>query len=116
MKSIQVGLLGIGTVGGGVFTVLERNQEEIQRRAGRGIQIHTVADLNTARAKELVGDRAQIVNDARAVISNPEIDVVVELIGGYGIAKDLVLEAIAAGKHVVTANKEIGRASCRERV
>ncbi len=107
MKSIQVGLLGIGTVGGGVFTVLERNQEEIQRRAGRGIQIHTVADLNTARAKELVGDRAQIVNDARAVISNPDIDVVVELIGGYGIAKDLVLEAIAAGKHIVTANKAL---------
>jgi homoserine dehydrogenase len=107
MKPIQVGLLGIGTVGGGVFTVLERNQDEIQRRAGRGIRIHTVADLNVERAKELVKDRAQVVSDARAVINNPEIDVVVELIGGYGIAKDLVLEAIAAGKHVVTANKAL---------
>ncbi len=97
MKPIQVGLLGIGTVGGGVFTVLERNQDEIQRRAGRGIRIHTVADLNVGKAKELVKDHALVVNDARAVINNPEIDIVVELIGGYGIAKDLVLEAIAAG-------------------
>jgi homoserine dehydrogenase len=107
LKPIQVGLLGIGTVGGGVFTVLERNQDEIQRRAGRGIRIHTVADLNVSRAKELVQDRAQVVADARAVIADPEIDIVIELIGGYGIAKDLVLEAIAAGKHVVTANKAL---------
>ena len=71
MKPIQVGLLGIGTVGGGVFTVLERNQDEILRRAGRGIRIHTVADLNVERAKELVHDRAQVVSDARAVIANP---------------------------------------------
>ena len=107
MKPIQVGLLGIGTVGSGVFTVLSRNQEEIQRRAGRGIRIHTVADLNTQRAQELVKGNAQVVNDARQVIQNPEIDIVVELIGGYGIAKDLVMEAIAAGKHVVTANKAL---------
>ena len=107
MKPIQVGLLGIGTVGGGVFTVLTRNQEEIQRRAGRGIRIHTVADLNTQRAQDLVQGQAQVVNDARKVIHNPEIDIVVELIGGYGIAKDLVLEAIANGKHVVTANKAL---------
>jgi homoserine dehydrogenase len=107
MKPIQVGLLGIGTVGSGVFTVLTRNQEEIQRRAGRGIRIHTVADLNTQRAQELVKGQAEVVNDARKVIQNPDIDIVVELIGGYGIAKDLVLEAIAAGKHVVTANKAL---------
>lgn len=107
LKPIQVGLLGIGTVGGGVFAVLERNQEEIQRRAGRGIHIHTVADLNVSRAKELVQGRAQVVADARAVIADPEIDIVIELIGGYGIAKDLVMEAIAAGKHVVTANKAL---------
>jgi homoserine dehydrogenase len=107
MKPIQVGLLGIGTVGGGVFAVLERNQDEITRRAGRGIRINMVADLNVERAKELVKDRALVVSDARAVINNPEIDIVVELIGGYGIAKDLVLEAIAAGKHVVTANKAL---------
>ncbi|MBM3348843.1 MAG: homoserine dehydrogenase [Betaproteobacteria bacterium] len=107
MKPIQVGLLGIGTVGSGVFTVLTRNQEEIQRRAGRGIRIHTVADLNTQRAQDLVQGQAQVVSDARTIIKNPEIDIVVELIGGYGIAKDLVLEAIAHGKHVVTANKAL---------
>ncbi|MBP7132581.1 MAG: homoserine dehydrogenase [Aquabacterium sp.] len=107
MRPVKVGLLGIGTVGGGTFTVLSRNQEEIRRRAGRGIEIAMVADLNTERAKAVVGDAAQVVADARAVIANPEIDVVVELIGGYGIAKALVLEAIAAGKHVVTANKAL---------
>jgi homoserine dehydrogenase len=107
MKPIQVGLLGIGTVGGGVFTVLERNQEEITRRAGRGIQIHTVADLNTQRAEELVKGRAKVVSDAKQVVNNPGIDVVVELIGGYGIAKELVLAAIQNGKHVVTANKAL---------
>jgi homoserine dehydrogenase len=107
MKPIQVGLLGIGTVGGGTFAVLQRNQEEIQRRAGRGIRISMVADLDVARARAIVGDAAQVVSDARQVIANPEIDIVVELIGGYGIAKTLVLEAIAAGKHVVTANKAL---------
>jgi homoserine dehydrogenase len=107
MKPIQVGLLGIGTVGGGVFSVLERNQEEITRRAGRGIQIHTVADLDTKRAEELVKGRAKVVGDAKQVVNDPEIDVVVELIGGYGIAKELVLTAINNGKHVVTANKAL---------
>jgi homoserine dehydrogenase len=107
MKPIQVGLLGIGTVGSGTFEVLKRNQEEIQRRAGRPIQITMVADLDTARAQEIVGNAVKVVNDARQVIANPEIDIVVELIGGYGIAKQMVLEAIAAGKHVVTANKAL---------
>ena len=107
MKPIQVGLLGIGTVGSGTFKVLQRNQEEIRRRAGRGIEITMVADLDVARAQAIVGDKVQVVNDARAVIANPAIDIVVELIGGYGIAKTLVLEAIAAGKHVVTANKAL---------
>ena len=107
MKPIQVGLLGIGTVGGGVFNVLERNQEEITRRAGRGIKIHTVADLDTKRAEELVKGRAKVVSDAKQVVNDPEIDVVVELIGGYGIAKELVLAAINNGKHVVTANKAL---------
>ena len=107
MKPIQVGLLGIGTVGSGVFKVLERNQAEIRRRAGRGIEIAMVADLDTERARAVVGNQAQVVADARQVIANPAIDVVVELIGGYGIAKQLVLEAIAAGKHVVTANKAL---------
>jgi homoserine dehydrogenase len=107
MKPIQVGLLGIGTVGGGVFNVLERNQEEITRRAGRGIQIHTVADLDTKRAEALVKGRAKVVVDAKQVVNDPEIDVVIELIGGYGIAKELVLAAINNGKHVVTANKAL---------
>ena len=107
MKPIQVGLLGMGVVGSGTFTVLQRNQEEIMRRAGRGIEITMVADLDTARAQSLVGEGVQVVNDARAVIANPDIDIVIELIGGYGIAKTLVMEAIAAGKHVVTANKAL---------
>ena len=107
MKPIQVGLLGIGTVGGGTFKVLGRNQQEIRRRAGRGIEITMVADLDTARAKSLVGDGVEVVADARAVIANPQIDIVIELIGGYGIARALVLEAIAAGKHVITANKAL---------
>ena len=107
MKPIQVGLLGIGTVGSGTFNVLQRNQEEIQRRAGRGIEITMVADLDVARAQAIVGPDVKVVNDARAVIANPEIDIVIELIGGYGIAKALVMEAIAAGKHVVTANKAL---------
>ncbi len=107
MKPIQVGLLGIGTVGTGTFKVLLRNQQEIQRRAGRGIVISMVADLNTARAREIVGEGVEVVDDARAVIANPDIDIVIELIGGYGIARTLVMEAIAAGKHVVTANKAL---------
>ena len=107
MKPIQVGLLGIGVVGSGTFNVLRRNQEEIRRRAGRGIEITMVADLDVARAQALAGEGVQVVGDARAVIANPEIDIVIELIGGYGIAKTLVLEAIASGKHVVTANKAL---------
>ena len=107
MKPIQVGLLGIGTVGSGTFNVLQRNQEENRRRAGRGIEITMVADLDTARAQSIVGPDVKVVNDARAVIANPDIDIVIELIGGYGIAKALVMEAIAAGKHVVTANKAL---------
>ena len=107
MKPIQVGLLGIGTVGSGTFNVLKRNQEEIKRRAGRGIEITMVADLDVERARSVVGEGVQVVNDARAVIANPEINIVIELIGGYGVAKALVLEAIAAGKHVVTANKAL---------
>ena len=112
MTPIRVGLLGIGTVGSGTFNVLQRNQTEITRRAGRGIEITMVADLDTARAKAVVGDlglqdSVRVVADAREVIANPEIDIVVELIGGYGIARTLVLEAIAANKHVVTANKAL---------
>ncbi|MBV8379863.1 MAG: homoserine dehydrogenase [Paucibacter sp.] len=107
MQAIKVGLLGIGTVGGGTFNVLRRNQDEIRGRAGRGIEIAMVADLDVERARKIVGDACPVVADAREVIRNPEIDIVVELIGGYGIARTLVLEAIAAGKHVVTANKAL---------
>ncbi len=107
MNPIKVGLLGIGTVGSGTFDVLKRNQEEIRRRAGRGIEITMVADLNTERARELTGGQVEVVADAREVVSHPDIDIVVELIGGYGIARELVLQAIANGKHVVTANKAL---------
>jgi homoserine dehydrogenase len=107
VKPIQVGLLGIGTVGSGTFKVLTRNQTEIRRRAGRGIEIAMVADLDVARARSIVGEAVEVVSDARAVIADPAIDIVIELIGGYGIARQLVMEAIAAGKHVVTANKAL---------
>jgi homoserine dehydrogenase len=107
MKPIQVGLLGVGTVGSGTFQVLARNQAEIRRRAGREIQITMVADLDQARAREVVGPKVQVVKDAREIIANPAIDIVVELIGGTGVARTLVLEAIAQGKHVVTANKAL---------
>lgn len=107
MKPIQVGLLGIGTVGRGTFEVLRRNQEDIKRRAGRGIEITVVADLDTARARALAGAHARVVADAHEVIANPDIEIVIELIGGYGVAKDLVMAAIEAGKHVVTANKAL---------
>ncbi len=107
LKPIKVGLLGMGTVGSGVFTVLKRNHEEIFRRAGRSIEIAMVADLDIARAQVAAGAGVQVVADAGAVIANPDIDIVIELIGGYGIARQLVLQAIDAGKHVVTANKAL---------
>ena len=107
LPPVRVGLLGIGTVGSGVFNVLRRNQEEIRRRAGRGIEIAMVADLDTARAQKIVGPDVRVAGDARAVIADQSIDIVIELIGGYGIARQLMLEAIDAGKHVVTANKAL---------
>ncbi|MEO8835266.1 MAG: homoserine dehydrogenase [Caldimonas sp.] len=107
MKPFQVGLLGAGIVGGGSFRVLQRNQEEIRRRAGREIRITHVADVDLARARSVTGDAAVAGNDARALIARPELEAVIELIGGTGIARELVLEAIAAGKHVVTANKAL---------
>ncbi|MFZ6686481.1 homoserine dehydrogenase [Undibacterium sp. SXout11W] len=107
MKPIKVGLLGIGTVGTGTFHVLKRNQEEIIRRAGRPIEIIMVAARNVERARAIVGDGVEVVNDPALVVNHPDIDIVVEVIGGCGIAKDLVLQAIANGKHVITANKAL---------
>ena len=106
-KPINVGLLGIGTVGGGTYTVLLRNAEEIARRAGRPIRITVVADRNVELAKKVTGGTCRVTDDAFAVVADPEVDIVVELIGGYGVAKELVMKAIANGKHVVTANKAL---------
>ena len=107
MKPINVGLLGIGTVGGGTWAVLARNREEISRRAGRDIRISVVADKETLKARKLTGGNARITADAFEVVRDPEIDIVIELVGGVTVAKDLVLAAIDSGKHVVTANKAL---------
>jgi homoserine dehydrogenase len=107
MKAMNIGLLGIGTVGLGTYRVLNRNQEEIHRRAGRNIRISMVADIDVERARSLVNSDCVVVNDGRQVIANPDINIVVELIGGYGIAYELVMAAIESGKHVVTANKAL---------
>ena len=107
MKPIQVALLGSGTVGGGMLRVLSRNQEEITRRAGRGIVVTMVGARNVEKARRLVGDGVRVEPDLFAVATDPSVEIVVELIGGTTDAKALVLAAIAAGKHVVTANKAL---------
>lgn len=107
MKPINVGLLGIGTVGGGTFSVLKRNQEEIARRAGRGIVITIIADREVDKARKIAGDETLITSDANDVVTHPDVNIVVELIGGNVIAKELILKAIENGKHVVTANKAL---------
>lgn len=107
MKPINVGLVGIGTVGGGTYAVLERNQEEITRRAGRGIVIRMIADRDVEKARQIAGEGVIVTADANDVVSNPDIDIVVELIGGYTFAKELILKAIDNGKHVITANKAL---------
>jgi homoserine dehydrogenase len=107
LKPINVGLLGIGTVGSGTWEVLARNQEEITRRAGRGIVIAKVADKDTERARKITGGKVAVTGDANEVVTDPNIDIVIELIGGYTVAKEFVLKAIANGKHVVTANKAL---------
>jgi homoserine dehydrogenase len=107
MRPIRVGLLGIGTVGGGTWDVLQRNADEIQRRAGRAIQITQVADKDLARAEKLTQGKAKLTGDAFEVARAPDVDIVIELIGGYTVARDLQLEAIRHGKHVVTANKAL---------
>lgn len=107
MKPVKVGILGLGTVGSGTFNVLKRNQKEIRGRAGRGIEVAMVADRDVERARKIVGGDCEVVSDGNLVVNNPDIDIVVELIGGYDVAKDFVLKAIANGKHVVTANKAL---------
>jgi homoserine dehydrogenase len=107
MKPVRVGLLGIGTVGGGTFAVLARNQEEIERRAGRGIEIAMIADRDVARAQKLAAGKVKVTVDANEVVTSPDIDIVIELIGGTTAARELVLKAIANRKHVVTANKAL---------
>ena len=107
MKSIKVGLLGIGTVGSGTFIVLRRNQAEIKRRAGRGIEIAVVAARNLGKARAVVGKSVPVVSDPFEVVNDPDIDIVVEVIGGTSLARQLVMQAISNGKHVVTANKAL---------
>jgi homoserine dehydrogenase len=107
VKAINVGLLGIGTVGGGAYTVLKRNQQEIGRRAGCSITMKVVADKDLEKLRSIVGERALITADAFEVVENKDIDIVVELIGGTGVARELILKAISHGKHVVTANKAL---------
>ena len=107
MKPINIGLMGVGTVGGGTATVLKRNAEEISRRAGREIRLFIAANRDLAKAREAVGADVTLVDDAMQVVQHPEVDIVVELIGGDTVAKSLVLQAIANGKHVVTANKKL---------
>ncbi len=106
MKQLNVGILGLGTVGGGTYTVLKRNATEITRRTGVEINVVQVADRNLAHAKALAVD-TDVTDDAFAVVNNPAVDVVVELIGGYTLSRELVLKAIANKKHVVTANKAL---------
>lgn len=107
MNPVKVGLLGLGTVGGGTATVLGNNAQEIARRAGRDIVVDYAAALDFDRVKELGLDGIRVSRDAFDVVNDPDIDIVVELIGGYSPARELVLKAIENGKHVVTANKAL---------
>ena len=106
-RPLRVGMIGIGTVGAGTFRVLARNQAQIAGRAGRGIEVVVVAARNLARAVQVVGKDVALTNDPLQVATHPDVDVVVEVAGGTGPAREWVLAAIAAGKHVVTANKAL---------
>ncbi|MFY9347751.1 MAG: Gfo/Idh/MocA family oxidoreductase, partial [Orrella sp.] len=107
MKSMKVGLLGLGVVGGGTWNVLRRNAQEITRRAGRQIEVVCVAVRDVAKARARIGEDVCITDDPYEIVNDPNIDIVVELIGGITTAKALVMSAIENGKHVVTANKAL---------
>lgn len=107
MEPVKVGLLGLGTVGGGTVNVLRRNGDEIERRAGRGIEVAAAAVRDLQRPRICPTDGMRLTEDAMALVQDPEIDVVVELVGGTGLALELVQQAIRNGKHVVTANKAL---------
>lgn len=107
MQSVKIGILGLGTVGSGTVSVLKRNSKEISRRAGRGIEITRAADKNLDSPKTCDLSGIDLTDDAFSVVNDPDIQIVVELIGGTGIARDLVMQAIENGKHVVTANKAL---------
>ena len=107
MKPIHVGLLGLGTVGSGTIEVLRRNREEISRRAGREILVKAATARDLAKERKVSLEGIELVADAAAIVARPDIDIVVELIGGETDARELVLEAIDNGKHVVTANKAL---------
>jgi homoserine dehydrogenase len=107
VKPVKIGLLGLGTVGSGTLRVLENNREEITRRAGRRIEIAMIAVRDVAKARAIVGDAIPVVDDVRKVVTSPDIDIVVEVIGGTTVAKEAILAAIVRGKHVVTANKAL---------
>jgi homoserine dehydrogenase len=107
VKPVKIGLLGFGTVGSGTFRVLENNREEITRRAGRRIEIAGIAVRDVAKARAIVGHEIPVFDDVRRIVTDPEIDIVVEVIGGTTVAKEAILAAIVRGKHVVTANKAL---------
>ncbi|HET8598627.1 MAG TPA: homoserine dehydrogenase [Castellaniella sp.] len=107
MKPIRIGLLGLGVVGGGVWTVLAQNGGEIARRAGRRIEVAAVAVRDVAKARALVGPDVRVLDDGMALARDPDIDIVVELMGGDTVARQCILAAIDSGKHVVTANKAL---------
>lgn len=107
MEAVKIGIAGLGTVGGGTYAVLKRNAQELSRRAGAPIEVKTVVCRNIDRARGIVDERVTLSKDWHDLVNDPEIDIVVEVMGGIEPAKSLVLEAIAAGKHVVTANKAL---------
>jgi homoserine dehydrogenase len=107
MKPMNIGLLGVGTVGGGTHRVLRRNREEIARRAGREIVVRMAAARNLDKARQVVGSEVELTDDPFRIVSHPDIEIVAELMGGTDLARELVLAAIKHGKHVVTANKAL---------